>query len=165
MWNPNWILPSIVAGQLVVIAGLTLALLLVSRRRRRETTLLRQQIEVNETTLRRFMEESEKTFLEFSRLLTRLNSRQEEVMKKLPESTDSSCSNDLFSDSMPGLSSLSSGFGSGKKKEHEKKDRVVSMANQGMTTEEISRKLDIPRGEIELILNLMGGSLGRESRN
>jgi len=165
MWNPNWILPSIVAGQLVVIAGLTLALLLVSRRRRRETTLLRQQIEVNETTLRRFMEESEKTFLEFSRLVTRLNSRQEEVMKKLPESTDPSCSNEPLGDPMPGLRSLSSGFGYGKKKEHEKKDRVVSMANRGMTAEEISRKLDIPRGEIELILNLMGGSLGRESRN
>jgi hypothetical protein len=53
----------------------------------------------------------------------------------------------------------------GKRNETDKKHQVLNLANYGMSAEEIASRLDIPRGEIDLILNLKGNRFASGIQN
>jgi hypothetical protein len=123
---------------------------------------LKRQQDITEKTVRRFMEESEKTFAEVCRLMTAnsLDSEKNRGHDCEPDGLNSGMDASFRNISTPqNLERLAS------TRERDKKAQVLSMSERGISASEIASRLNIPRGEIELIINLKNNASFRESRN
>ncbi len=112
--------------------------------------------------MRNFMEESEKTFMEVCRFMTSLSHSSQKSNNQGDESDGLNSGMDASSREM----SMSQSLGrSPSPRERDKRVQVLSMSERGISASEIGSRLNIPRGEIELIINLKDKAGFRESRN
>jgi hypothetical protein len=137
---------------------LTLVRLFVNTRNRLQgqiNKLLRQQAD-RDCAFIEFIQECEGTFAEMSRLLLKEgvseNFLNPDVL--IPLAAKSLLkAEDVIGCAPPPLPVLEDRSDM-KKKGMEKKFQVLELIKQGISTSEVSHRLTIPRGEIELILNL-----------
>jgi hypothetical protein len=128
----------------------------------RQMDRLKRQQDATERTMRKFMEEAEKTFLEVCRLMTPHAHSSENGHDQYEESHGFNAGLDASSRGMP----ISGSLGKlGSARDRDKKAQVLNMFERGISTSEIGSCLNIPRGEIELIIDLKNKAGLRESRN
>jgi len=131
----------------------TLSLLAVwiwSRRRDRQEILrLAADVAASRSALHEFMQETEATFAVFSRMVHKVEpSNRKRVAAQVAPTDDASRKADTVAvvpDPVAAVTGASC-----------KKMQVLSLADKGMAVAEIASCLTIPRGEIDLILNLNG---------
>jgi hypothetical protein len=121
------------------------------RKQCRKLAHLQRQQELAENTLRKFMEESEKTFLEVCRWMTSRPKHDEKTREEseLANGWDSRTDRDSGETTKYPGSRKSFSI-----RESDKRIQVVNLAEKGIAVSDIGNRLNIPRGEIELILNL-----------
>jgi len=115
------------------------------RKQCRKLAHLQRQQELAEDTLRKFMEESEKTFLEVCSWMTSRSKHDEKIREEseLAKGWD-------YRETAKYLGNRKSSS----IREMDKRIQVVNLAEKGISVSDIGNRLNIPRGEIELILNL-----------
>lgn len=136
--------------QIVSTLGLLAAGFLSLRRDRREISRLASELSACRLTLQEFMQETEATFGVFSRMVHKTESSTRLAPPKTdripPESAPAKTPAAAVTEK-PSLA-VAARDAAGKK------TQVLNLADKGMTSAEIASQLTIPRGEIDLILNL-----------
>lgn len=160
--NWNSYLPLILAGQGILNLFLLVGAWFVWKRQKNQLTHLQKEQGLAEATLRKFMEESEKTFLELCRLMQQRRSDEAGAENKidnigieLPNAENLLGSESCLlprSKNMPTITP-------------DKKKQVLTLSRSGFSALEIARRLNIHRGEIDLILNLNKTTVRHEARN
>jgi hypothetical protein len=158
-------------GMMIAIQiGLILLLgsigLLERSRHAKQLLQMKKQQEAAQSTLHNFMEECEKTFLEFSRIIAMQRASQAELaansgaFRGLPSEHDAEGA--LPSGSFnPSLIHAAGG----RRVAENRKNQVLHLAQKGMNANEIAGRLDVPRGEIDLILSLKGEAFVKGAPN
>lgn len=132
--------------------------LLDHSRQAKQFRQLKRQQETSQVALRKFMDECEKTFLEFSKVIAQQREKGA-VMAPIVEQ--------IGNEAVP-VAILRGGLmhdAGTKRTGIIKKNQVMHLADQGMTANEIAGRLDVPRGEIDLILNLKNKAFGQGAPN
>ncbi len=133
--------------------GLAAICLWEARRGRRRGEILGRDFIALQSTLQDFMKETEATFTALSRSIQRMN--QTRIC------AESAVSNRILLGDTPALNvpaapptPTSAAPATARKKACDKKAQVLRLASKGITAAQIASQLAIPRGEIDLILNL-----------
>jgi hypothetical protein len=160
--NWNAYLPLLLAGEGILNLFLFVGVWFIWKRQKNQITRLQKEQGLAETTLRKFMEESEKTFLELCRLMQqrRVDESDAEAKNRKNGIESPNAENLLGSEScLPSRSKILTVITPDRKKQ------VLTLSGSGLSALEIARRMNIPRGEIDLILNLNKTTFRHEAIN
>lgn len=138
--------------QIVSTLGLLAAGFLSRRRDRREISRLASELSACRLTLQEFMQETEATFGVFSRMVHKTESST--VTLPAPPKTDRIPLESAPAKTPAAAVTEKPSLAVAARDAAGKKTQVLNLADKGMTSAEIASQLTIPRGEIDLILNL-----------
>lgn len=138
--------------QIISTLGLLAAVFLSRRRDRREISRLASELSACRLTLHEFMQETEATFGVFSRMVHKTDSST--VTRLAPPKTDPIPPESAPAKTPAAAVTETPSLAVAARDAAGKKTQVLKLADKGMASAEIASQLTIPRGEIDLILNL-----------